>query len=513
MERSTYNKKGRVTSQTNIENAAKDTGCVPPHALDFEAAAVGAMLIDRYALDILSGDLTPDCFYDPRIRLVFEAVMRLVSENKPVDTLTVTEALRNQGKLEMVGGPAFVAGLTTSVGSSAHIEYHAAILKQKAIQRNLIDAAYGILRDAFSETVNVDTLIGTSQDRVYEAVSKNMKNSYKHIGDVANRSVEMIEKIQSEGVSPGIPSGFPSLDAYTSGWKPSNLIIIGARPSVGKTAFALNLAKAAAMQFGVPVGFFTLEMHDTELTDRLLSSESGIPSNHLHGNKGYHLSSEEWKRIEQSLRALSNSQIYIDETPSISITEFATKAKRMHKEHNVGLIIIDYLQLMTGSGASTAYREQEVSSISRMLKATAKELNIPIIALSQLNRNLANCPGSNGRPMLSDLRESGSIEQDADMVLFVHRPSVLGLPAPMGEDDSYTEVIIAKNRSGKVGTVTMKYVGDQFRFEEANPLDFTDTSSSSNTVSDSVRSKMNQEISDYDPFTARDGIAPSDSWM
>lgn len=464
-----YRKK-TYSSSENIANAANEIGKVPPQARDLEEAVLGSMMIDQDSLDESVGTLNIDCFYDPRHKIVFEAISKLYNENKPVDILSVAERMREDGTLDKVGGAQFLAGLTSMIGSGAHMEYHSKILQQKAIQRNLISASYDILRDAFDETVNVDDLISSSQNKMYDAVSTTMKNTYKHVGDVVNRSLDIIAKVQSEGISPGLASGFPSIDAYTSGWKPSNLIIIGARPSVGKTAFALNIARAAAVQFNVPVGFFTLEMHDTEITDRLICAESGIPSDRLHGNRGYKLSADEWSRVEHSISHLVRSEMYIDETPSLPVTEFITKAKKMKHEHNVGLIIIDYLQLMTGPSNTAAYREQEVSTISRMLKATAKELEIPIIALSQLNRNLASRAGSNGRPMLSDLRESGSIEQDADMVLFVHRPAALGLDP--NADPAYTEIIIAKNRSGKIGTVEFKYVGDQFRFEEPSNFDF-----------------------------------------
>lgn len=482
----------------NIETAASELGRRPPQALDLERSVLGAMMLEPSCLDDIVGRLQPNCFYDPRMRKVFEAVAALYRENNPVDMLSVVERMKSDGTLEMAGGPAFIADLVSDVAAASHVEYHAAILQQKAIQRNLIDASYAVLRDAFDETVSLDSLIGDSQSRIYEAVSSNIRNDYRHVGDVVNRSLEIIEKVQSEGVSPGIPSGFPSLDAFTSGWKPSNLIIVGARPSVGKTAFALNLARAAAVQFGVPVGFFTLEMHDTEITDRLICAETGISSDHLHGNSGYKLSQDEWKRIETSIVNLVKAPIYIDETPSLPIMEFMTKAKRMKREHNVGLIIIDYLQLMTGTPATAAHREQEVSSISRLLKATAKELNIPIIALAQLNRNIANRAGSNGRPMLSDLRESGSIEQDADMVLFVHRPFMLGIQGEFCDDPAYTEIIVAKNRSGKTGHVKLRYVGEEFRFKEEDTTDYSYFDSALNRTPPQEVPQV--EPAPYDPF-------------
>lgn len=437
-------------------------GHVPPHAQDVEQSVVGTMMLDQDCLIDIMGSLSERCFYDPRIRNVYKAIAELYNSNLPVDMLSVCEQMRKNGTLETSGGASFIASLTSSVGTAAHVEYHVRILQQKAIQRDLIEASYSILRDAFDETTNVNDLMDNATKKVFDAVQVNMTSTYKHVGEVANRSMEMISRIQSEGVIPGIPSGFPQLDSLTSGWQPSNLIVIGARPSMGKTAFALNLASAASLQFGTPTAFFTLEMHDTELTDRILSSVSGIPAGRMKGKDGQTLEPYEWTRLETSLRDICKAPLYIDETPGLSITEFVTKVRKMKHDHNIGLIIIDYLQLMQGNSSQGAYREQEVSSISRTLKATAKDLNVPIIALSQLNRNLAGRTGTNGRPMLSDLRESGAIEQDADMVMFVHRPAVLG----MGEDPRETEIIVAKNRSGKTGSVYLSYNGDFFQFEE-----------------------------------------------
>lgn len=477
------------------ELSALSAGSVPPQALDIEKSVIGSMMIDSNCLTEIVGSLNERCFYDPRIRSVFRAITELYNSRCPVDLLSVCEQMKIDGSLEAVGGPAFIAELTASVATSAHAEYHALILQQKAIQRNLIEASYSILRDAFDETVAVGDLVDSATKRVYDAVQINMTSTYKHVGDVANRSMNMISRIQAEGVMPGVPTGFRQLDSLTSGWQPSNLIIIGARPSMGKTAFALNLASAAAIRFKVPTAFFTLEMHDTELTDRMLSSETGIQSDKIKGKDGYKLTPEEWERLEMGLGTITKAPLYIDETPGLSITDFVTKARKMQHDHNIGLIIIDYLQLMQGTGAQSEFREQVVSSISRALKATAKELNIPIIALSQLNRSLANRPGTNGRPMLSDLRESGAIEQDADIVMFVHRPAALG----MSDNQKEAEIIVAKNRSGKIGTVELSFNGDYFRFEEPDTLSQKFESTMNRTSEEASYNPFDRGSSDFSP--------------
>lgn len=497
--KNTYRRK--TSAMQGIDDAASVIGNVPPQAVDIERAVIGAMMVDSECLTDAMGSLNERCFYDPRTRNVFKAISVLYNSNRPVDLLTVCEQMKADGTLETSGGAPFLAELSSNVGSAIHAQYHVLILQQKAIQRNLIDASFGILRDAFSENTPVDDLVESASRKVYDAIQMNMTSTYKHVGDVANRSMEMISKVQSEGVMPGIPTGFPKLDAITSGWQPSNLIIIGARPSMGKTAFALDLARAAAVRFNVPVGFFTLEMHDTELTDRLLSSMTGVPSYKIKGKGGYKLTGEEWSRLENGLNTLSRAQMFIDETPGLPITEFVTKARKLKHDHDIGLIIIDYLQLMQGSSSSSGYREQEVSSISRTLKATAKDLNIPIIALSQLNRNLAARPGSNGRPMLSDLRESGAIEQDADMVMFVHRPFMLGF----GEDEHATEIIVAKNRSGKTGSVELYYNGDLFQFEEPHSL-MEMAESAMNVPSEPAA------VQQYNPFDDFAQYANQDDW-
>ena len=449
----------------NLTAAATEMGNVPPQATDVEDAVLGAMMVSTDSVDQVMDLLTPQSFYDFKNRSIFEAMLDLFNERSPIDMLTVVEKMRQKGTLEEVGGPARLASLTQKVGTGANIEYYVRILQQKTIQRNLIEASYGILKDAFDSSVTVDDLVSNAQDSVYNAIAGNLKNPYKHVSEVINASMERIERVQNSTGVTGVHSGFHKLDHFTMGWQPGNLIILGARPSVGKTAFALNLARNAAVEFGEAVAFFSLEMTSMELTDRLIATESGITSDKLKGK--LKMLPEEWQILEQSIARIVKAPIYIDETPGITLTEFTAKAKRLVREKGVRIIFVDYLQLMHSGKPQVGgfSKVQEVTDISNTLKTTAKELGIPIIALAQLNRNLMSRMGSNGKPVLSDLKDSGSIEQDADIVMFIHRPGLLGLSEDLDEQ-AKTEVIIAKNRNGQVGSVNMRYVGHLMKFED-----------------------------------------------
>ena len=459
----TYRKRQQAD---DLLSASSEMGNVPPQAVDVEAAVLGAMMVNPDSVDAAIEILNEKCFYDIRHRYIFEAMSQLYTERSPIDMLTVVERLRVKGNLDEVGGPAKIATLTQAVGTGANVEYYVRILQQKSIQRNLIEASYGILKSAFDETVTVDDLVHQASESIYSAISGNEKNPYKHVGEVVNLSMERIQAVQSTTGVTGVHSGFTELDKYTMGWQKGNLIVLGARPSVGKTAFALNLARNAAVEFGHGVAIFSLEMTNVELTDRLIASESGISADKLKGK--IKMVPDEWVILEQSLKRLVKAPLYIDETPGITLTDFVAKARRLVREKGVEIIFVDYLQLMqSGKPQSGGFSKvQEVTEISNTLKTTAKDLKIPIIALAQLNRNLMSRAGSNGKPVLSDLKDSGSIEQDADMVLFIHRPGMIG----MSEDLSEAEIIIAKNRSGQVGSIPMRYNGDLVRFEDARPL-------------------------------------------
>ena len=459
----TYRKK----QTDNISAAATEIGNIPPQATDIEEAVLGAMMVSTESVDQVMDLLTPSSFYDIKNRFIFEAMFELFNERSPIDMLTVVEKMKHKETLNEAGGPARLAALTQHVGSGANVEYYVRILQQKTIQRNLIEASYGILKNAFDPSVTVDDLITDSQDSVYKAISGNLKNPYKHVSEVVNLSMERIQRVQnSQGIT-GVHSGFTKVDQFTMGWQKGNLIILGARPSVGKTAFALNLARNAAVEFNHPVAFFSLEMTSIELTDRLIATESGISSDKIKGK--VKLEPYEWQVLEKSLGRIFKAPLYIDETPGITLTEFVAKAKRLVREKGVEIIFVDYLQLMHSGKPQVGgfSKVQEVTEISNTLKTTAKELNIPIIALAQLNRNLMNRMGSNGKPVLSDLKDSGSIEQDADIVVFLHRPGLIGL-AEDPEEQAKTEVIFAKNRNGQVGSVNMRYVGHLMKFEDEN---------------------------------------------
>ena len=461
----------RKKSADTVASAAAETGNMPPYAPEVEEAVIGAMMVDEDCVCQAVEYLGAKSFFNPRLRLVFQAAEKLFRKRSAVDIMTVTEQLREDGTLDEVGGSPALAALTSKVGVAANIEYYIRILQQKTIQRDLIEACYRILHNAFDPTYEVDRLIMESQNDVYQAVQGNMRQDYVQVGDAVNRSMERIQQMQkAEGLS-GVPSGFPSLDNITMGWQPGNLIVIGARPSVGKTAFALNMARNAAVDYDIPTAFFSLEMNDIELADRLIAAESGIPSDKLKGK--YKLSQGEWTQLESTITRLVKAPLFIDETSGLHITEFKSKVLRLVREQGIKIVFVDYLQLMeaTVNTSGGAGQVQKIAEISKQLKAVAKELKIPVIALSQLNRNLMVRPGSTGRPILSDLKDSGSIEQDADMVLFVHRPGLLGL-ADSPEAYNQAEIIIAKHRAGRIGSVDMTFNGEQVRFiDMANSLE------------------------------------------
>lgn len=466
-----------------MDGLGLEMGNKPPQALDVEEAVLGAMMIESSAVDEALEELTPSCFYDPKHQMVFNAMQALSNEHVAVDLLTVADKLKADGNLEVVGGPVALADLSQKVGAAAHIEYYIKILKQKCIQRDLISASYFILKESFDDSVKVDDLIDNAQSKVYAAIQNNVKKDVQDIGHLINDAMNDIQEMQGKTGLNGVPSGFPSIDRVTMGWQKSDLIIIGARPSVGKTAFSLNLARNAAVDHNMPVAFFSLEMSALQLAKRLMTSESGLSADKIKG--GSKLESYEWEQLETKLKALSKAPLYIDDTPSIPVLEFRTKAKTLVKNKGVRLIFVDYLQLMQGPPELRGMREQEVAAISRALKATAKELNVPIIALSQLSRNVTQRPGSNSKPQLSDLRESGSIEQDADIVIFIHRPEMFDADDPEGNIPGRTNIIIAKHRNGETCDITMIFKKEQVRFVE-----FEDTLKGSMMT---MESKMNAD--------------------
>ena len=427
---------------------------------------LGALMVDKDAFSIVSELLHPDTFYEPRHQKIYQAIQTLNMNENPVDIITVTEELRREGTLESIGGPAYIVELSSNVASSANIEYHARILSQKFLARQLISFASTIETKAFDETVDVNDLMQEAEGNLFELSQRNMKKDYVQIDSVVSKAMEILQKASANaGGMTGVPTGYTKLDEKTSGWQASDLVIIAGRPAMGKTAFALSLAKNIAVDARIPTAFFSLEMSNVQLVNRLISNVCEIPGNKMLNGQ---LSPDEWSKLDKNMGTLNGAPLYIDDTPGLSIFELRTKARRLVKEKDVKIIMIDYLQLMNANGMKFGSRQEEVSKISGSLKGLAKELDIPILALSQLNRTVENREGLEGkRPQLSDLRESGSIEQDADMVLFVHRPEYYHI----FEDEKgnnlrgMAQIIIAKHRKGATGDVLLDFKGEFTRFQ------------------------------------------------
>ena len=423
-------------------------------------------MIDKDAFSIISEIIRPETFYEPRNQKIYEAIRTLSMEEKPVDIMTVTEQLKRDGTLEDVGGPAYILELSSHVASSAHIEYHAHILAQKFLARQLISYASVIETKAFDETIDVDELMQEAEGSLFELSQKNMRQNYTAIDPILKQAVAILQKAAANTAGlTGIPTGYTDLDDKTSGWQNSDLVIIAGRPAMGKTAFALSLAKNIAIDQHIPVAFFSLEMSNVQLANRLISNVCEISGKKILNGQ---LDNEEWMRLDKNLRKMQEAPMYIDDTPGLSIFELRTKARRLVREKNVKMIMIDYLQLMNANGMKFGSRQEEVSTISRSLKGLAKELNIPILALSQLNRTVENREGIEGkRPQLSDLRESGAIEQDADMVCFVHRPEYYHILQDEKGNDlrGMAQIIIAKHRKGATGDVLLTFRGEFTRFQ------------------------------------------------
>ena len=448
-------------------------GRLQPQNLDLEQAVIGAILVEQDAYSQIGEILRPESFYDNRHQIIFDAIRSLNSQQRPVDILTVTEYLNSQNNLEEVGGPAYIAQLANSVTSSAHIEYHARIIAQKFLARELIRFSSNVQTQAFDATTDVDDLMQYAESTLFSISQQNMKKDYTQINPVIREALDLLQKAaaRDNGLS-GLASGFDKLDHITSGWQNSDLIIIAARPAMGKTAFVLSMAKKMAVDMKVPVAMFSLEMSNVQLVNRLIVNVCEIPGEKI---KSGQLRPDEWQQLDSRIRNLFDAPFYIDDTPQLSIFELRTKARRLVREHGVKCILIDYLQLMNASGTKYGSRQEEVSNISRSLKGLAKELNIPIIALSQLNRGVENREGNDGkRPQLSDLRESGAIEQDADMVCFIHRPEYYKIyQDEKGRDlRGMAEFIIAKHRNGAVDTVLMRFRSEYARFQDTTETEY-----------------------------------------
>ena len=439
-----------------------------PRDKDLEEAVLGALMLEKDAYTTVCDILRAGSFYEPANRKIYEAIQTLGASQQPIDMLTVTEQLRLNGTLNEVGGPMFVSELTSRVASGAHVEYHARIVAQKYLARELITFASDIERKAFDESNDVDDLMQEAEGQLFKISQQNVKKDVTQIDPVIGQAIEQIQAAanRTSGLS-GLETGFHELDKLTSGWQSSDLIIIAARPAMGKTAFVLSMAKNMAVNYNTPTAIFSLEMSNLQLVNRLVSNVCELPSEKI---KSGQLADMEWDQLMARIKHLYGAPLFIDDTPSLSVFELRTKARRLVREHNVKIIIIDYLQLMNASGMKFGSREQEVSMISRSLKQLAKELNIPIIALSQLNRSVeSRGEGKDGRrPQLSDLRESGAIEQDADIVCFIHRPEYYLKSGRDGSDRDIrglAEFIVAKHRSGRVDDVDLRFKAEFARFE------------------------------------------------
>ncbi len=456
------NFKPKNTTVVNLQQ-----GRIPPQATDLEEVVIGAMMVDKKGIDDAIDILTPDCFYDTRHQVIYEAIMTLFKEAKPIDLMTISSQLKSDGKIDLAGGDFYLISLSQKVGSSAHIEHHARIVLQKYIQRRLISIAAEIQEEAYDETADVLDMLDSAEAKLFEVTQGNLKKGAEAAGSLVQQAIDKIQAdSKKEGMS-GIATGFTKLDDLTSGWQPTDLIIIAARPAMGKTAFVISMAKNIAIKFKHPVALFSLEMSSVQLITRMISSETGLSSEKL--KKG-NLEPYEWEQLNVKVKNLSEAPIYIDDTPALSIFDLRAKARRLVSQNGVKIIIIDYLQLMTAGGSGGGgNREQEISMISRNLKALAKELEVPVIALSQLSRAVESRGGSK-RPQLSDLRESGAIEQDADIVSFIYRPEYYDFTE--WDDDEHSpcagqaEIMIAKHRNGGLDNVRLKFEGHLTRFSD-----------------------------------------------
>lgn len=458
-------------SQYQQQSKLDTLGRIQPQDKDLEEAVLGAIMLEKDAYTVVCDILHPGSFYEPSNQKIYAAIQSLGVAQRPIDMLTVMEQLRLNGTLEEVGGPAFIAELTSRVASSANVEYHARIVAQKYLARELISFASNIEAKAYDETNDVDDLMQEAEGKLFEISQRNVKKDFTQVDPVIKQAIAQIEAAanRASGLS-GLESGFHELDKITSGWQRSDLIIIAARPAMGKTAFVLSMAKNMAVNYNTPVAIFSLEMSNIQLVNRLICNTCELESEKI---KSGRLDNREWDQLMSRIKHLYSAPLYIDDTASLSIFELRTKARRLVREHNVQFIIIDYLQLMNASGMKFGSREQEVSMISRSLKQLAKELNIPIVALSQLNRSVESRTDGK-RPQLSDLRESGAIEQDADIVCFIHRPEYYiksDTDAEGNDIRNLAQFIIAKHRNGQVTDVKLRFRGQYTRFENWNDED------------------------------------------
>lgn len=437
-------------------------GKMPPNAVDFERLVIGTFLIDKKGLDHSIDLLTSEVFYDPRHQIIFSTILKLYEGNHPVDLMTIIQELKKEDKLSQAGGDHYIIDLTMGVSSSAHIEYHVRVILEKYILRSLINVSANVIDSSYKESTDVFELLDKAEQSFFEITNGTIKKGFDTANSLVKQAIDTIKSLKDKQGLSGVPSGFRDVDKETGGWQNSDLIIIAARPAMGKTAFLLSMARNIAVGHKIPMALFSLEMASVQLITRMIASETRISSEKL--RKGT-LDDEEWQRLFSNVSELENAPLYIDETPSLSIFDFRAKCRRLVMQHGVRLIMVDYLQLMTagGGGKGVGNREQEISMISRSLKAIAKELNVPVIALSQLSRSVETRPGK--RPQLSDLRESGAIEQDADIVSFIFRPEYYKITVWDNDEEgqetsteNQAELIIAKHRNGATADVRLSFL-------------------------------------------------------
>lgn len=440
-------------------------GKMPPNAIDFERLVIGTFLIDKKGLDYSIDLLKPEVFYDPRHQVIFTAILKIYENNQPVDLLTVIQELKRTEKLSLAGGDQYIIDLSSAVSSSAHIEYHVRVILEKFILRSLINVSANVIDNSYKESTDVFELLDKAEQSFFEITNGTIKKGFDTANSLVKEAIDKIRNLKDmEGLS-GVPSGFKDVDSVTGGWQNSDLIIIAARPAMGKTAFLLSMARNIAIEHKTPLAIFSLEMASVQLITRMIASETGISAEQLRNGK---MSDEEWKRLFSNVSELENAPLYIDETPALSVFDFRAKCRRLVMQHGVKIIMVDYLQLMTANNGNKAVgnREQEIATISRSLKAIAKELNVPVIALSQLSRSVET--RTNKRPVLSDLRESGAIEQDADIVSFLYRPEYYKLD--LWEDETpcknQAELIVAKHRNGSISDVRMSFYSSLAKFSD-----------------------------------------------
>ncbi len=488
-----------------------EAGKMAPNARDLEIAVLGAIMLEQSAVNAVIDILKPNSFYDPRHNLIFAAILDLFSKGEPIDILTVAQGMRKEGTLEAAGGPTYISMLTNQVASAANIEAHARVISQKYIQRELIRISGKIIQDAYEETTDVFDLLDEAEASLFGVAEGNIRKNYDKMSQLIKLALDEIDKARENktGVT-GVPSGFTALDKVTNGWQRSDMIVIAARPAMGKTAFVLSMARNMAVDFKQPVAIFSLEMSSLQLVQRLISSETEIEADKLRRGQ---LAEHELHQLHQRISRITDAPLFIDDTPALSVFELRAKCRRLKAQHGIQMIIIDYLQLMSvgGSDSKGGNREQEISTISRSIKQIAKELDVPVIALSQLSRQVETRSGDK-RPVLSDLRESGAIEQDADIVGFIYRPEYYGIltDAQGNSTHGLAQILIAKHRNGAVTDVDLEFKGHLAKFtnrDHSFPAQYGRDTLGANTAFEqggtttiTMSSKINNMDDDDEPF-------------